>query len=171
MKIRRFADPKQKRKPTPESGLPWYQESYCCGGLEVPLLLLPVLDPALGGFVLGLPLFGELLGLVLLGLLELGVLESGLVELGLLVLDPLVVLDELLLLGEADELSGEVLVLDPLLVLDGLLLLGEADELSGEVLLDPLLLGLLVLDPLVLDGLLLLCEVLELLPVLGEAEV
>jgi len=119
--------------------------------LEVPLLLLPVLDPALGGFVLGLPLFGELLGLVLLGLvllglLELGVLESGLVELGLLVLDPLVVLDELLLLG-------------------------EADELSGEVLLDPLLLGLLVLDPLVLDGLLLLCEVLELLHVLGEAEV
>ena len=38
------------------------------------------------------------------------------------------------------------------------------------MLLDPLLLGLLVLEPLVLDGLL-LGEVLELLPVLGEAEV
>ena len=48
-----------------------------------------------------------------LGLLELGLLESGLVELGLLVLDPLLVLDGLLLLGE---------------VLELLPVLGEADD-------------------------------------------
>jgi hypothetical protein len=74
----------------------------------VLLLLLPLDD---GGLVLGFPLFGELLGLVLLGLLELGLVELGLLELGLLL--------DGLLLGEADELSGDVLELP--------LLLGEAE--------------------------------------------
>jgi hypothetical protein len=91
------------------------------------VLLLPLDD---GGFVLGFPLLGELLGLVLLGLLvsgvvllgleELGLLELGLAELGLL-LDGLLLVDELLLLGDADELSGEVLELLLLPVL------GDAD--------------------------------------------
>ena len=44
------------------------------------MLLLPVLLPVLGGLVLGFPLFGELLGLVVLGLVV-----SGLVLLGLMV--------------------------------------------------------------------------------------
>jgi hypothetical protein len=104
------------------------------------LLLLPLLDPALGGFVLGLPLFGELLGLVLLGLVELGLLELGLAELGLAELG----LAELGLL-ESGLVELGLVELGLLLGLDGLLLLGEADELSGEVL--------------------------ELLPVLGAAEV
>jgi hypothetical protein len=98
------------------------------------LLLLPLDD---GGFVLGFPLLGELLGLVLLGLLVsgvvlLGLLELGLVELGLLLLGlaelgllllglaELGLLLEGLLLGDAEELSGDVLD-------DGLLLLGEAE--------------------------------------------
>ena len=87
------------------------------------LLLLPLED---GGLVAGFPLLGELLGLVLLGLLVsgvvlLGLLELGLVELGLLLLGLAelgLVLDGLLL-GEAEELSGDVLELLPLL--------GEAD--------------------------------------------
>jgi hypothetical protein len=87
----------------------------------VVLLLLPLDD---GGLVLGFPLLGELLGLlvsgvVLLGLEELGLLELGLLELGLaelgLLLDGLLLVDELLLLGDADELSGDVLELLPVL--------------------------------------------------------
>ncbi len=86
-------------------------------------MLLPLLlDPALGGFVEGFPLLGELLGLVLLGLLVSGVvlgLLLGLVELGLAELG--VLLEGLL--GDADELSGEVLEL-PLVLLS---LLGVVD--------------------------------------------
>jgi hypothetical protein len=80
------------------------------------VLLLPLDD---GGFVLGFPLLGELLGLVLLGLLVSGVVLLGLEELGLaelgLLLDGLLLVDELLLLGDVDELSGDVLVLLPVL--------------------------------------------------------
>jgi hypothetical protein len=125
--------PKRKAHPCRGGLALSSRNDYRCGGLDVPLvlLLLPLLDPALGGFVLGLPLFGELLGLVLLGLVllglvelgllelglaELGLLESGLVELGLVELGLLLLgLDGLLLLGEADELSGEVLELLPVL--------------------------------------------------------
>jgi hypothetical protein len=124
----------------------------------VVLLLLPLDD---GGFVLGFPLLGELLGLVLLGLLvsgvvllgleELGLLELGLLELGLaelgLLLDGLLLVDELLLLGDADELSGDVLELLPVLgdaevCPDWSLELCPAVELLGELVLwlvdDPL---------------------------------
>jgi hypothetical protein len=92
-------------------------------------VLLPLLlDPALGGFVEGFPLLGELLGLVLLGLFGSGVvlgLELGLVELGLL-------LSGVVLLGLVELGLLELGLVELGLLLEGLL--GEADELSGEVL-------------------------------------
>ena len=86
------------------------------------MLLLPLDE---GGFVLGFPLLGELLGLVLLGLLVSGVVLLGLEELGL---------EELGLLASGVVLLGlEELGLAELGLLD-VLLLGEAEELSGDVL-------------------------------------